>query len=166
MTELERNLKFESLIRIAETEIGQEENPQDSNMTKYGEWFGLNGVPWCGIFVSWCYDKAGITLPKIGFSKPGFAGTQTAMKYFRENKLLVTDPIPGDIVFFDWNNNGRVDHCGIYVGGKINNRASYYVTIEGNTSQNNNSNGGEVMKRYRSINRSRGGIFFARINLI
>lgn len=66
------------IVEIASAEIGQKEQPENSNETKYGEWFGLNGVAWCGIFVSWVYAMAGRQLPKIGFTK-GFAGCQTAV---------------------------------------------------------------------------------------
>ena len=47
------------IVEIAEKEIGQVEVPKNSNKTKYGKWFGLDGVAWCGIFVSWCYSQAG-----------------------------------------------------------------------------------------------------------
>lgn len=51
----------------------------------------------------------------------------------------------GDVVLYDFNNNGTSDHTGIIYkvsGGKI------YV-VEGNTSTSNNCNGGAVMKRVR-----------------
>ena len=40
------------IIQRAAAEEGTTENPPNSNKTKYGEWYGLNGVPWCAIFVS------------------------------------------------------------------------------------------------------------------
>jgi len=140
-------MKSENIINIARAEIGYEENPKNSNNTKYGEWFGLNGVAWCGIFVSWCYDKANFILGKIGFSK-GFAGCQTAVQYFKDSNRITTNPQPGDIVFFDWNGDGIYDHTGIFVR-KINEK--YFESIEGNTSLINQSNGGSVMLRKRKF---------------
>lgn len=133
------------IIRIAEKEIGQGEKPLNTNKTKYGKWFGFDGVAWCGMFVSWCYSQAGFQLPKIGFSK-GFAGCQTAVAYFKKNNLITTKPVEGDIVFFDWNNDGRFDHTGIFVKW-IDNKT--FETIEGNTAEGNDSNGGTVMRRRR-----------------
>lgn len=72
------------IIEIAEKEIGETELPKDSNLTKYGEWFGFDGVAWCGMFVSWCYYLAGFPLGNIGFKK-GFAGCQTAVAHFKKN---------------------------------------------------------------------------------
>lgn len=134
------------IIRIAEKEIGQGEKPLNSNKTKYGKWFGFDGVAWCGIFVSWCFYQAGFPLPKIGFSK-GYAGCQTAVAYFKKNNQITKDPKEGDIVFFDWNGDGRYDHTGLFVKwiDKDN-----FETIEGNTSVGNDSNGGNVMRRKRS----------------
>jgi cell wall-associated NlpC family hydrolase len=143
-------------VNKAIAEIGYTEFPKDTNKTKYGKWFGLDGVAWCGIFVSWCYDKAGTPLPNIGFTK-GFAGCQTAVAYFKKNGLVTDKPEEGDIVFFDWNGDGRYDHTGIFVQWNTDgtfvtvegNTDKTFVTIEGNTSIGNDSNGGTVMKRKR-----------------
>ena len=133
------------IIKIAENEIGYKEDPANSNLTKYGKWFGIDGVAWCGIFVSWCYAQSGRPLPAIGF-KNGFAGCQTAVKYFKEKNMITDRPVAGDIVFFDWNGDGRYDHTGLFVRQIDGN---YFETIEGNTSLSNQSNGGEVMRRKR-----------------
>ena len=134
------------IIRIAQKEIGQTEKPINSNKTKYGKWFGYDGVAWCGIFVSWCYSQAGFPLPKIGFSK-GYAGCQTAVAYFKKNLMITNSPVEGDIVFFDWNKDERYDHTGIFVKWIDENT---FETIEGNTAVENDSNGGQVMKRKRN----------------
>lgn len=133
------------IIEIAEKEIGYSEAPANSNKTKYGKWFGFDGVAWCGMFVSWCYDKAGQPLGNIGFSK-GFAGCQTAVAFYKKKGKITNEPVAGDIVFFDWNGDGRYDHTGIFVR-HIN--EIYFETIEGNTSLTNQSNGGQVMRRKR-----------------
>lgn len=144
--------KGQLIANIAFAEVGTKESPINSNRTKYGEWFGLNGVAWCAIFVSWCYNKAGSALPEIGFKK-GMAGCQTAVKWFKDyGKLIDADQLKvGDIVFFDWNGDKRYDHVGIFNGWKDKENGIIY-TIEGNTSLTNQSNGGEVMSRKRSIN--------------
>lgn len=133
------------IIEVALKEVGQVESPKNSNKTKYGKWFGFDGVAWCGMFVSWCYDQAGQRLPNIGFSK-GFAGCQTAVAYFKKNKQITTSPVEGDIVFFDWNKDGRFDHTGLFVKWID---TDTFETIEGNTAIGNDSNGGTVMVRRR-----------------
>ena len=140
------------IVEIALKEIGYTETPKNSNKTKYGKWFGFDGVAWCGMFVSWCYDQAGQRLPNIGFSK-GFAGCQTAVAWAKKNKKIVTDPQPGDIVFFDWNGDGRYDHTGIFE--MANPDGKTFRTIEGNTSYENQSNGGSVMNRTRIFHKTK-----------
>ena len=134
-----------NIVAIAEKEIGYTETPANSNKTKFGKWFGFDGVAWCGMFVSWCYDKAGFPLGNVGFSK-GFAGCQTAVAHYKKKNKVTTKPVQGDIVFFDWNGDGRFDHTGIFVkdiDGKS------FETIEGNTSLTNQSKGGQIMGRKR-----------------
>lgn len=145
----------QKVIDIAIKEIGYSEFPENSNKTKYGKWFGLDGVPWCGMFVSWVYHHAGFPLGNIGFAK-GFAGCQTAVAYFTKTKQVVKTPKPCDIVFFDWNGDGRFDHVGIVVRVT----GDHFETIEGNTSLKNQSNGGTVMHRNRSYN----NVLFVSIN--
>jgi hypothetical protein len=144
------------IVRIAAGEIGTEESPKNSNKTKYGKWARYDGVPWCGLFTSWVYEKAGFPLPRIGFRFNGFAGCQTAVAYFRKHKKIVTDPQPGDIVFYDWNKDGRHDHVGIF---EVWIDKDTFTAIEGNTAVGNDSNGGKVMRR----NRNKSVALFVRI---
>lgn len=138
---------LEKVVEIAKKEIGYIENP--GNKTKYGEWFGLNGLPWCGIFVSWCFAMAGIQLPNIGFKK-GFAGVQFAFDYFNNMKRITLSPNPGDIVLYDFDKNGRYDHTGIFV--RWVEYQKRFEAIEGNTSTKSQRNGGSVMLRVRNNN--------------
>lgn len=145
------------VIEIASKEIGYSEDPPNSNKTKYGKWFGLQGVAWCGIFASWCYDQAGQPIKGVGFLN-GFAGCQTAVATLTKKDKIVTDPQPGDLVFFDWNSDGRYDHVGLFENWID---KETFTTIEGNTSIGNDSNGGTVMRRTRSM--KKGKVLFARL---
>jgi hypothetical protein len=75
------------------------------------------------------------------------------------NGLHTTDdPIPGDLVAYDWEWNGEYDHVGIFEKWT---GVTSFNAIEGNTSMSNNSNGGEVMRRSRD--RSAQGTVFIRV---
>lgn len=132
------------IVELARKEIGYEELP--GNKTKYGKWFGLDGVAWCAMFVSWVYAKAGKPLPKIGWVN-GFAGCQAGYDYWKKKGKLTDAPVAGDIVLYDFNGDGRFDHTGIFVEwvGK-----DKFKAIEGNTSLVNQANGGSVMERVRN----------------
>ena len=97
-------------------------------------------------FAIWqVWSVAVVNLPNIGF-KRGFAGCQTAAEYFKAHGFIVKNPIAGDIVFYDWQGDGRYDHAGIFLKHNDNDT---FLAIEGNTSVINQSNGGSVMFRNR-----------------
>lgn len=135
------------ILEIATAEIGIKENPPNSNKVKYNTWIYNKEVsgnyPWCAAFVSWCYYMAGFPIQKAGLKK-GYVGCQYAVANLSKWGRLVTVPKCEDIVFFDWNGDGKFDHTGIFVKdlGK-----GLFESIEGNTGFANDSNGGEVMRR-------------------
>lgn len=150
MNSIKNKIAGKIIANLAAMEIGYCEFPVNTNKTKYGKWFGLDGVAWCGIFVSWVYDKAACNLGNIGFTK-GFAGCQTAFAHFKKTNEITKTPVEGDIVLFDWNKDGRYDHTGIFIR-HIDDET--FESIEGNTSLKNQSNGGQVMKRKRKYSQA------------
>jgi len=141
--------KREEIISIATKELGYKESPPNSNLNKYGEWYGLNGVAWCAIFVSWVYDQAGVPLGNV--DRPnGYQYCPSALAFWKRHDNVTVQPAMGDIVLFDWNGDNRADHTGIFKRW-IDSEKKSFECIEGNTSPSNNSNGGEVMLRVRKI---------------
>src|SRR5215831_14467365 len=130
------------------TQVGYHENPPGSNMNKYGAWYGMDGAPWCAMFVTWCFETAGKGSPsfKAG-SYYSYVPNIVADGRGNRNGLKTTDtPIPGDLVCYDWNFDGTYDHVGIFQAWAD---TSSFWACEGNTSGADNSNGGEVMRRQR-----------------
>ena len=138
----------EIIIRKATAEDGTKEDPPETNKTKYGEWYGLNGVKWCAIFVSWVYKEAGVPLGMIDSHK-GFHYCQSAYNHWKRMGELTKDPKAGDIVLFDWQGDGHCDHTGIFEGW-IDEHKTKFHSWEGNTSAGNDNDGGKVMRRTRS----------------
>jgi cell wall-associated NlpC family hydrolase len=139
------------VLNRAKFETGYTE--KNNNETKYGAWYGVNKQPWCAIFVSWCYDKAGLVDKVAVQSKKGFASCDAGLKWFaKKNKIVpVGEAKEGDIVFFQFDNDAQPDHVGIVE--KNMKRLKALKTIEGNTSPNNKgsqSNGGGVYQKKRS----------------
>lgn len=139
----------DKILEIARKEIGTSELPANSNRTKYGVWYGMNGVAWCAIYVSWVYEKAGLPLGLIQTAK-GYHHCQSAHNWFKRNGRLTTNPQKGDIVLFDWSGDNWADHTGIFVQW-TNAAKTEFLSLEGNTSVTDNSNGGLVMERKRRL---------------
>lgn len=134
------------VLKIARAEIGTKESPRNSNKVKYAKEYGMNGQPWCAMFVWWVFKKAGCPELFYGGKKSAYCPT-IADYYIAKNQTVYKDEgKPGDIVLFDWNKNNSSDHIGII---EKKNSDGKYGTIEGNTSLSNNSNGGQVMRRTR-----------------
>lgn len=134
------------VLQIAQSQIGYKESPRNSNKTKYGKAYGMNGQPWCAIFVWWVFTQA--NCPELFFGGKKSAYCPTIADFYIAKKQIVSKGSgkPGDIVLFDWNHSGASDHIGII---EKKNSDGSYTCIEGNTSLSNNSNGGQVMRRKR-----------------
>ena len=141
-------MSAEAVIAVAREELGYTEAPKDSNMTKYGQEYGMNGQPWCVMFLWWCFRQA-------GEYKAFFGGGKTAScKLLRDwymamgQVVPVEDAQPGDIVILNFSGTRDTEHCGIVVEVD-----GYLVTtIEGNTTpglEGSQDNGGNVAKKVR-----------------
>lgn len=140
---------LENVLSLAEKEIGTKESPANSNKQKYGEAYGMNGVPWCVIFIWYLFREVGASQLFYGGGK--VASCSAVMNYAQKNKQWVTKNYKaGDLVIFDFPNTGaETDHIGIVkkVSG------TSLTTIEGNTSPDSagsQSNGGMVCQKERS----------------
>jgi hypothetical protein len=131
----------------AVSQLGTKESPPSSNHTKYGEWYGIDYQPWCAMFVTWCFEQVGNSPSFVKGSCYAYVPYVVGDAREGRNGLKTTDdPIPGDLVCYDWNWNGEYDHIGIFEKWT----GTSFNAIEGNTSYGDNSNGGEVMRRSRT----------------
>jgi hypothetical protein len=155
---VDMNLRQKALNR-ATTQLGVKENPTGSNNNKYGEWYGMNYEPWCAMFCTWCFEMEGASEAFIRGSRYSYVPYVVADARAGRYGLSTTDdPIPGDLVCYDWSWDTVYDHIGIFENWMSDGN---FTAIEGNTSTSNDSNGGEVMRRTR--NKSNQGTVFVRV---
>ena len=124
--------------------VGVREIPPGSNRTMFGRWFGADGVPWCAIFASYCFDVgAGVVLCRgwhgAGVGPRGVAYVPTLSAWLRATGRVVDEPAPGDLVVFDWD-GGLPDHAGLVIRALPDGRIE---TVEGNAHD-------EVLRRVQS----------------
>lgn len=114
-----------AMVKVAASQIG------NIGGQPYWSWYGFNGhVEWCACFVSWCADQSGYI--KAGII-PKFSLCSAGASWFLKNgqwKDRNYTPTTGDIIFFDWNSDGSIEHVGIVE--KVENGT--VCTIEGNSS--------------------------------
>lgn len=134
-----------SLLKIANSQIGVTEWPKNSNKVVYNTWYygcqvSGSAYPWCMAFVQWCFNQNGTPLPYKT------ASCSALLDWYKKNKpdqVVKGSPKAGDIIIFNFGHTGIVEKVG--AGNSI-------VGIEGNTSSNetgSQSNGGGVFRRTR-----------------
>ena len=136
------------VLDTARKELGTKESPANSNNVKYNTWYYGRAVqdtaavkyPWCMAFVQWVFAQAGMRLPYKT------ASCASLLSWYRRNKpsAVVKDPLPGDIIIYNFGHTGIVESAG----------NPSIVAIEGNTSPGtagSQSNGGMVCRRTRSV---------------
>jgi len=130
------------LIEVAAAEVGTIE--EGDNLTKYGKFMKADGLPWCGSFVNWCADQAGVKIPSMVSTAAG------ANKMKDLGRWIDTKPQVGDLCFMDFPHDGidRISHIGIVVKAG----STSVLCVEGNTSGSGDQrNGGMVMIKRRAI---------------
>ena len=111
---------------IVQVALTQEGNGGDT----YWSWYGFSSrEEWCACFVSWCADQCGYieagVIPKFSLCSAGMEWFESRGQFMDGSYV----PATGDLVFFDWGNDGSIDHVGIVesvVDGNI-------YTVEGNS---------------------------------
>ena len=143
--------RIQKVLAVAKKYVDEGYTETGDNQTIFGKWYGLQGQPWCAMYVSFCFSEAGAIDLIQAQSKKGFAGCNQAVAFFAKKGMLVPvgDAQPGDIVFFDFDDNPKTsEHVGlVYVNQPL---LKNLVTFEGNTSTaGSQANGGGCFKKKR-----------------
>lgn len=119
------------IVTVALSQVG------NTGGEPYWSWYGFGSrVEWCACFVSWCANECGYIDTGV---IPKFAGCVNGVQWFKDRGQWLdgsAEPVPGMIIFFDWDNkgssgpqDGESDHVGIVE--KVENGIVY--TVEGNS---------------------------------
>jgi surface antigen len=142
------------LIEVALAEVGTVEGPKD-NETKYGAFTKVNFQPWCGSYVMWCANQAGVKVPNTVSTVAGADSYKKQKRWYLNDGANV--PEVGDIIYFDFPGDGvdRISHVGIVM--KVDAKNGIVICLEGNTSgtpKGDQRNGGEVCKKERGFRKN------------
>lgn len=112
--------RAEDAIAFMASKEGLAETPAGSNHNEITEWYGMDG-PWCAMTVSRALSVAGFTSNGDDVVVPGVRQTTSKgwayvpymLNDFRDAGRADKQPRPGDLVIFDWEGDGLVDHVGM-----------------------------------------------------
>lgn len=112
------------IVELAKKQVG------NVGGERYWKWYGFESrVEWCAIFISWLANQIGV----LGTSIPKFSNVGDGIKWYKQRGLWREHNYiakTGDIIFFDWDNDGKANHVGVVE--KVENNMIY--TIEGNSN--------------------------------
>lgn len=148
-------------LKFAEGEIGNKESPYGSNMQKYGAWYGLNGQPWCAIFVSYCLFHTSYKTPAGRDWKYSYVPMiHDDARYGRNGMSTTQHPEPGDLVCYTF--HGIPDaHVAFFHDWADSSNHYFFHDLGGNTGPVNMSNGGEVLLQPRNMSQVTGFVRLA-----
>lgn len=147
-------MSLSKVIELARADLGYTENPPGSNMTKYGEAYGMNGVPWCVEAPWYWFNQAGERMAFFGGGRT--ASCSVLLRWYKEQGLTV--PVSkvqkGDIVLLNFHGGKDPEHCGLaeLVLSADSPQNMCVWTIEGNTTpgyEGSQDNGGCVASKLR-----------------
>lgn len=130
---------FTTIRNKARSQVGTMESPYNTNLQKYGAWYGWNGVAWCDIFLSWVFSSCGWLDGHLGKS----ASVYLTAERFRKAGRYGTTPRVGALAIF--NGYSHIELVTAVGSGVV-------TSIGGNTSAGPGSisNGGVVAEKKRS----------------
>lgn len=137
------------VIAAARRELGQTEEPAGSNLVKYAAAYGLNGYPWCVMFLWWSFRAAGAE-SLFCFGEKTASCTVLRNRYRERGRWHTGPGRAGDIAIMNFSGTLEPEHCGLVAAvlgdGSI-------ETVEGNTSpgaEGSQDNGGCVALKTRT----------------
>lgn len=111
----------QDVLKVAAAKLGVGEAPPGSHHNEFTVWYGADG-PWCAMFVSWSLahggfsNDGGTTLDVPGVvqtTRHGWAYVPYMLNNFRDAGRAFQEPAVGDVVAYDWDGDGVLDHTGL-----------------------------------------------------
>lgn len=140
-----------TIIDKALSYIGTYDNGNNDvlfNTDYYGNKVSGDAYPWCCAFVWDIFRMCNYSHLFYDGKKTAYCPTVHQWGINTGLAINKNEGTYGDIVLFDWNNDGVADHIGLIISR---NADGSYTTVEGNTANYDYSNGGYVLKMTRYV---------------
>lgn len=134
----------QDVLAIAKTQLGYTESTRNyavwedgsqHGYTRYGDWYGSPYGDWCAMFVSFCIHYADVEGMPLNWGCRTWIADLEPLDRYRPASSDYT-PVPGDLIFYDWELDGLSDHVGLVAelvpaSGE---EPAKLIAIEGNSS--------------------------------
>lgn len=85
----------QGVVRLAEASLGKYPETNGNNTNAITSWFGMNGAPWCAMFISWLFNRANASAALGGASRTAWTGD-----YYTSGMKRTSSPMPGDVAVY------------------------------------------------------------------
>lgn len=143
------------LVEVAKSQLGYEESSlnfiidetgERKGYTRYGEWYGNPHGDWSNMFTSFCLRHTGLEDVPIN------SGAEVMRLEWEKAEMYAPNegynPVPGDIVFFDINENGTAERTAIVVSVEDNVVTVIAGDVEGKVAETTYMVGNESVVGY------------------
>ena len=113
----------EDIVLVAQSQLGCKESETNfaldadgitqNGITRYGQWYGNPYGPWSNMFTSFCLRFAGLSNAPINSGAAKMQMEWEKADLYRHAGGY--EPVSGDIIFFDKNQNGTPESTGVVV---------------------------------------------------
>jgi len=127
------------VLEIARSQLGYRESSRNylvledgettHGYTRYGAWYGAPYGDWCAMFVSFCLHHAQVEDMPLEAHCQRWIYALSAPEVDLYRAANVYQPKPGDLIFFDWDEDEQSDHVGL-----VEEITDVIKTIEGNSA--------------------------------
>ncbi|MCD8395654.1 MAG: hypothetical protein LUD12_00455 [Lachnospiraceae bacterium] len=134
----------ENLVAVAKSQVGYAESTANFKLaddgettqgyTRYGAWAGNEYGDWDAMFVSFCLSYAGVPQTEFPEATGAYAWSVTLNNMGLYEDASDYEVQSGDLVFFDADNDGKIDRVGIVV--TVNESNARLTVIEGDYAAN------------------------------
>lgn len=83
------------VVRLAESSLGKYPESNGNNVNAITRWFGMNGAPWCAMFISWLFAQTGASKALGGAARTAWTGD-----YYGSGMARTNNPQPGDVAVY------------------------------------------------------------------
>lgn len=137
----------DDVLAVADSQLGYTESTKNyvidedgkiRGYSRYGDWYGDSYGHWCAMFVSFCLNYAEVdeAIMPYDASCQNWIETLSEEEYDLYREAGEYEPVPGDLIFFNWDSLPDSDHVGfVYeIIEATDDHGVRIKTIEGNAS--------------------------------
>ncbi|MCD8023439.1 MAG: leucine-rich repeat protein [Lachnospiraceae bacterium] len=146
----------DDVVAVAKSQVGYTESTANFTLdddgetrrgyTRYGAWAGNKYGDWDAMFASFCLHYAGISKNEFPEATGAYSWSVTLKEEGLYESAKDYTPVAGDLVFFDTDDNGKIDSVGIVI--EVKEDSDKMTVIEGDYAKDTDDTDAVCKNKY------------------